>query len=60
MCRRLKTSELTRGNSNAGTEVDAESSLARFPIFAAAACSDSASTRYTRVLPTAMIGERAD
>jgi hypothetical protein len=50
MCRRLKTSELIRGNSNAWTEVDAEPSLARFPIFAAAACSDSVSTRHTRVL----------
>ena len=49
MCRRLKTSELIRSNSNAWTEVDAEASLARFPIFAAAACSDSASTRRARI-----------
>jgi hypothetical protein len=49
MCRRLKTSELIRSNSNAWTEVDAEASLARFPIVTAAACSDSASTRHARV-----------
>ena len=29
---RLKTSDLTRGNSNALTEVDAKASLARFPV----------------------------
>jgi hypothetical protein len=49
MCRRLKTSELIRGNSNAWTEVDAEVSLAQFPIFMAAACFDSTSTRHARV-----------
>ena len=49
MCRRLKLSELTRSDSNAWTEVDAEASLARFPMFPAAACGDSTSTRHTRV-----------
>jgi hypothetical protein len=42
MCRRLKTSELIRGKPNARTGVGAEASLAQFPIFTAAACSDSA------------------
>jgi hypothetical protein len=49
MCRRLKTFELTRGNSDAWREVDAEASLKRFPVFVVAACSDSASTRHGRV-----------
>ena len=48
MCRRLKATELTRDNSNACSEDDAETSLARFPIFVVAACSDSASTRHAR------------
>ena len=46
MCRRLEATELTRDNSNACSEDDAETSLAHFPIFVVAACSDSASTRH--------------
>jgi hypothetical protein len=49
MRRRLKASELTRRNSNAWTEVDAESSLARFPNFAAATCCDAPVDRYARI-----------
>src|SRR5438132_10636767 len=50
MCRRLKLSELTRSDSNAWTEVDAEASLARFRMFPAAACGDSTYPTYPRPL----------
>ena len=51
MCRRLKATEVTRDNSNACSEDDAETSLAHFPIFVVAACSDSASTRHAHGSP---------
>jgi hypothetical protein len=52
---RLKTSELTRRNSNALKEVDAEDSLARFPIRRRGVCA-SAVGRHARI--RMMNGER--